>query len=520
MFSLPVNTEGKLNCEATKRPRVFVSYKRSANPDDALAMQLFQALSSDFDVFIDQEGLTVGSNWAERINEEIRRADFLISLLSSSSLQSEMVVGEIEQAHILFKEMGRPRLLPVRVAFDDSFPYPLSAYLNHLNWLNWRADNDTERIIGLLKDAISTNTGLASTEPASTRIPVTNSNVVVPPYPLAQLEMPEGTMDLQSPYYVVRNWDKIALNAIQRAGVTITIKGPRQVGKSSLLIRIKEAAASHGKEVIFLDFQQLGKRVVGDIELLLRHLCTFITHKLGLPSRVDEYWSIPLENIMRCTFYIEKYVLEQVRKPIVLAMDEVDTLFDSEHRSDIFGMLRSWHNSRADTPAWKKLDLVLVTSTEPYQFIDNLNQSPFNVGEKLEPSDFSADQMADLVTRHALLPSLSDNLMQLLNGHPYLVRRALYVIASEQLSADELFRSATSPRGPFGDHLRYHLFRLHNQTALISGLLQIVRNNTCSDDEVAYRLQSAGLVLIERGTNVVPRCELYRRYFEENLHEQ
>jgi hypothetical protein len=51
----------------------------------------------------------------------------------------------------------------------------------------------------------------------------------------------------------------------------------------------------------------------------------------------------------------------------MLAMDEVETVFDTAFRSDFFGMLRSWHNSRVPTsPAWIKLDLALVTSTEPY----------------------------------------------------------------------------------------------------------------------------------------------------------
>jgi AAA-like domain len=56
-----------------------------------------------------------------------------------------------------------------------------------------------------------------------------------------------------------------------------------------------------------------------------------------------------------------------LRQPLMLAMGEVETVFDTAFRSDFFGMLRSWHNSRLPTsPAWIKLDLALVTSTEPY----------------------------------------------------------------------------------------------------------------------------------------------------------
>lgn len=42
-------------------------------------------------------------------------------------------------------------------------------------------------------------------------------------------------MDTSSVFYVERPTDAIAQRIIQRQGVTITIQGPRQVGKSSLL---------------------------------------------------------------------------------------------------------------------------------------------------------------------------------------------------------------------------------------------------------------------------------------------
>ena len=56
-------------------------------------------------------------------------------------------------------------------------------------------------------------------------------------------------MDAESDFYVVRSGDERAIAAIQRQGVTITIKAPRQMGKSSLLIRIVDAAMKAEKQV-------------------------------------------------------------------------------------------------------------------------------------------------------------------------------------------------------------------------------------------------------------------------------
>ncbi len=300
--------------------------------------------------------------------------------------------------------------------------------------------------------------------------------------------------------------------------MTITIKGPRQVGKSSLLIRTMEAAVNAGKCIAFLDFQLFDKAALTDAELFFRQFCIWLTDILEMPDRVDEYWNTPLGNSQRCTRYMQRYILKELGNPLVLAMDEVDKVFVTDGRNDFFAMLRSWHNSRATTPIWKQLDLTLVTSTEPYQLIDDLNQSPFNVGQVIDLADFTPEQVADLNHRHGSPVNKSEErqLIALLSGHPYLVRRALYLIASQRISTADLFANATADNGPFGDHLRHHLSLLHNKTELIQYLLQVIRQNTCSDKHVFWRLRGAGL-LREEGRVVLPRCQLYAKYFREQL---
>jgi hypothetical protein len=506
------------------RARVFISYKRNSDPDEKTALRVYEALSRHHDVFIDQ-AMPVGTHWAQRIEAELRRSDFLITFLSAHSVLSEMVQGEIETAHRLSKEQtGRPCILPVRLAYREQFSYPLSAYLNMINWAYWESPSDTERLIEELMQAIAGNQlAIGSDKCKAELIQVTESSDPPQPLPQAQplsLEMPEGTMDTQSKFYVVRASDGVAQTAIARQGVTITIKGPRQMGKSSLLNRTITAAIETGKRVVFLDFQLVDKASLGNADLFFRQFCSWLTDELELDDRVEEYWNSPLGNSQRCTRYVSRYLLKQVGGPLVLAMDEVESIFDTDFRSDFFSMLRSWHNNRATVPAWKQLDLALVTSTEPYQLIDNLNQSPFNVGEVIELNDFADDQVTELNSRHNAPFNAADRqkLMALLGGHPYLVRRALYLVASQRLSVSELFDHATDDRGPFGDHLRYHLFRMHDKEELVEGLKKVISRNICQDEHVFFRLRGAGLVRRD-GRSIVPRCQLYADYFREHLHE-
>ncbi|HEY0323038.1 MAG TPA: AAA-like domain-containing protein [Pyrinomonadaceae bacterium] len=507
-----------------QRAHVFLSYKRQSQPDESLALQFCEALSQEHDVFIDKHML-IGTRWAEQIEAELRRSDFLLVFLSAQSIHSEMVEAEISTAYNLAKaQNGRPLILPIRLNYCEPFQYPLSAYLNQINWAFWSGPEDTPRLIDEIKRAVTGGElSIKRDESKVSLVTDTESSQPLPtPLPAAQpalLEMPEGTMDPQSVFYVERPSDGIALTTIRQRGVTLTIKGPRQMGKSSLLIRTIAAAAEAGKHIVFLDFQLIDRKALANADLFFRQFCAWLTDELEMENRIGEYWDMPLGNSQRTTRYVGRYLLNELKGPLVLAMDEVESIFETDFRSDFFSMLRSWHNSRATSQVWKQLDLVLVTSTEPYQLIENLNQSPFNVGQVIELADFTAENVADLNLRHGspLDANGLAQLMNLLGGHPYLVRRTLYLLASRRISSGELFARATDDRGPFGDHLRYHLFRIHDKQELIHGLQEVIRHQTCHDERVFFRLHGAGLVRRVDGRTVMPRCQLYADYFREHF---
>ncbi len=394
--------------------------------------------------------------------------------------------------------------------------------MNHINWAFWENPQDTPRLIEELRQAIHGGSLSINLEAKTNLLKKSEPEQLPPPTPFAQpvvLEMPSGTMKPESAFYVERNADAIALRTIVQLGVTIPIKGPRQVGKSSLLMRIIQAARNAGKRVAYLDFQQLNNSVLNDEELFFRHFCSWISDVLELEDKVEESFRLNLTTIQRCDRYLQRHILKGLGSPLVLAMDEVDRVFDTNFRNDFFGMLRSWHNSRAIYPSLDELDLVLVTSTEPYQLIDDLNQSPFNVGQIIELEDFTPEQVAELNRRHGspFDANSLQQLLRLLGGHPYLVRKALYLVASGQITPTELFTNATAASGPFGDHLRRLLSLLYDKQELIQGLQLVISQNICPDMQIFWRLRGAGLVR-SSGQSALPRCQLYAEYFRENLH--
>lgn len=334
-------------------------------------------------------------------------------------------------------------------------------------------------------------------------------------------EPPTGSIALDSPFYGVRDADRQGLRLIRGQGMTLSITGSRQVGKSSLLIRICEAARAVGKRVALLDLQSWDQQALQDATIFYRRLCLQLTLELGLANRVEAHWRDygKAGESYACSVYVQDWLLGALAQPLVIALDEVEMLIDSPFRSEFFGMLRSWHNARATKAVLRPLDLVLVSSTEPYQLIADMNQSPFNVGDELKLRDFNGWEVIGLnqcygnPLTHAELKAL----WRLVRGHPYLTSQALYQVASRRVSIDHLLTTAAQENGVFAGHLRHHRGRLEQRADLLAGMGLIAQGDGQRvARDVIMRLENAGLVRWDEN-GVVPRCGLYERYFRSPL---
>ncbi len=502
--------------------RVFISYKRNVDPDQLLAREIVASLGgAGYDVFIDQQ-LTVGQGWAREIETRVRESQYLIVLLTPESAGSEMVRGEIEIARHNAAAHGTPVILPVRVDFDDPLPYPLNAYIGSIIYATWNGPQDTTSLLRELMSAMSS--GPRKAPPAK---PTGSSGGAarLPPAYAAPLPVPGGTLDLDDPWYLARDSDATALTVARQPAQTLTIEGPRQMGKSSLLMRTVKAGLDVGKKVALLDFQLLDEATKADADLFYRRFAAAVAEQLELPDKVDETWDGGYSNPQNCTRYLQQHILKPLRSPCILAIDETDAVFRTEFAADFFAMLRSWHGLRAHPTRreWKALDIFLSTSTEPHFFIERPHESPFNVGVVVPLHDFTPGEVARMNALHPrpLAESDVDRLYGLLGGHPFLTRKALYGVASSApaYTVDALIDIAAEDTGPFGDHLNYYLLRLQLKPELIAAFREAIKGHDGGDELLVHRLEGAGLVRRERN-RVLPRCELYARYFRERLHEQ
>ncbi|MEM7713250.1 MAG: AAA-like domain-containing protein [Cyanobacteria bacterium P01_A01_bin.68] len=339
---------------------------------------------------------------------------------------------------------------------------------------------------------------------------------------MQSLEYPDGAVPLDSPFYLKRNGvESLCYQTLEKPASLIRIKAPKLMGKTSLARRIVTQGEKLNYQGVYLDLGAVNKEVITNLDNFLRWLCSKVSLELELDNQVDSAWNTAiLGSNDNCTAYFKKYILKQIKVPLILVLDEVDRLFPyGEVVEDFLGMLRSWHEKGKISEVWKQLRLVLAHSTEVYIPLD-YHQSPFNAGVPVELEEFNREQVEDLATRHNINPqnSLLEELRRMVGGHPYLLRLAMYDVAIAKTRLEDLLESATTEAGIYRNHLRYLLDILRTAPDLVKALQRVV-NSTAGvelDSIEIYKLHSLGLVIRENN-HVTPRCQLYRDYFRRVL---
>jgi len=337
--------------------------------------------------------------------------------------------------------------------------------------------------------------------------------------PWSTLEAPAGAVRPQSPFYIERVADSQLQHQLAGQGTTTTIQAGRQTGKTSLLTHAINAYQNEQGKIIYLDFHLLDEASVANLTSFLRFLSEMIAEQLDLDwDVVDRYWQAARNPAQTFNRFLQQEMLQRFDQPVLLAIDEADLLLGAEYQKHFFALLRAWDSRRAFDADWRKLNLVMVISTHPYLLIDDVNLSPFNVGLTIRLRDFSLDQIADLNQRHGNPLKQSDvsTLMDLVGGHPYLVRQAYYSLVSEGLSLTDLLHVANSPDGPFGKHLLFYLHSLKKNPVLLAAFQQMLHEQKLPDESLLERLVAVGLIQ-QDNEKWKARCGLYRDFFKRHI---
>ncbi|RYG88744.1 TIR domain-containing protein [bacterium] len=480
--------------------RVVLLYKRKAQPDETILAAIESHLEHNgHEVFIDRH-LRIGVEWAKAIEERIRLADWVIAVVSDSALGSEMLEYELEIAAEEHRRRGKPFILPVRVGEDRPLEGPVGSIVNPLNFTVWGGPEDEPRVLREIMQTIE--------EPPA------------PPEAIP-LEPVGGAVPPDSPFYVERPTDAEFLGALSRHESILLVKGPRQMGKTSLIGRGARHARDEGWRTAMTDFQKLSTGQLANEDTFYLLLARTLAKSLKFKYDFEEEWLDVFGANMNMDGFV-RTLLEDSEVPLVWFMDEADKIFGAPFASDFFGLVRSWHNSRATEPdgPWARFTVVMGYATEAHLFIQDLNQSPFNVGRQIALDDFGPLEVEEMNRRYGapLKPAEIPQLMSLIGGQPFLVRRALDTVARGVMDFEGLLATADRDDGPFGDHLKRILVSVSQMPEVVDALRNSLRSPDLRDARGYPRLLSAGIVRQRPDGQTELRREVYRRYLAEHLH--
>ncbi len=257
-----------------------------------------------------------------------------------------------------------------------------------------------------------------------------------------------GSLPIESNSYITRQADRDFYQGL-KAGKFCCVLNSRQMGKSSLRVRVMKQLQAEGLICAFVDLTGIGKEDVtpekwyaGVIHSLVNS-CQLSQH-LNWRAWWKEQQAL-LPPVQRLRLFIEEILLVEFKEKIVIFVDEIDRVLSQNFSlDDFFALIRFFYNQRADHPEYRRLTFALLGVATPSDLIQDKTQTPFNVGQAIALPGFQFHEALPLAI--GLQSRIDDSkhvLQEILDwtgGQPFLTQKVCQLVAQHR-SSDERLKS-------------------------------------------------------------------------------
>ena len=246
-----------------------------------------------------------------------------------------------------------------------------------------------------------------------------------------------GTVQAGGGVYLPRRADNELLECCRRGDFTYILTS-RQVGKSSIMIRTAERLAAEGALPIIVDLTEFGAQT--NAEQWFKGFLFAVQEQAGLTKEASEWWSEQTHHTYAHKFnrYLRDVALVERPERLVIFVDEIDTTLRLDFTDDFFTAIRFLYQHRAADPELTRLSFVLIGVATPGDLIKDSTRTPFNIGHRIDLTDFTIDEAAPLASHLPVPPTIGrevlQSILQWTGGHPYLTLRAVRSLVEAPLS--------------------------------------------------------------------------------------
>jgi tetratricopeptide (TPR) repeat protein len=341
-----------------------------------------------------------------------------------------------------------------------------------------------------------------------------------------------GTLRPDAPSYVKRPADDELFN-LALAGEYCYVLTPRQMGKSSLMVRTARRLQEREVRTAIVDLTGIGANVSAEQWYL--GLIARLKSQLKLSVNPGEWWTrrAHLSAVQRFTDFLRDVILAEIEGPVIIFMDEIDTTLNLDFSDDFFAAIRFVYNARASYPAYKRLAFVFLGVAAPADLIKGPGRTPFNIGHRIDLREFTREDAQALQRGlQVVFPEQGENIFARIyhwtNGHPYLTQ-TLCMAAAERGDGhwtdervddlvERLFLSEEMHRETNLQFVRDKMLNHPRRRQLLALYRDVYEGKEIDDDErsaTQNQLKLSGLIKAEGGCLRI-RNEIYRGAF--NLH--
>lgn len=247
-----------------------------------------------------------------------------------------------------------------------------------------------------------------------------------------------GSLSLSSPTYLSRASDDELYLALKQNKICYILNA-RQMGKSSLWVKTAFRLEADNYICRSVDLSSIGTQTI-DLEQWFASLVFQISCQFDLNFDFLEWWQSKnhLTVSYRLLCFFEEILLEQIQQPIVIAIDEIDSVLAlSFNTDDFFALVRSCFHFRHSVPKFKRLTFVMIGVAVPSDLIKDNRLTPFNIGHAIELENFKLHEAQNLLPGLRQYIDRPESILKRIlfwtNGQPFLTQK-ICAIAQKKLS--------------------------------------------------------------------------------------